>query len=99
MGVRCEFAVRLDGADVVPAAPRGLRQADPQRLLLPPALGLLAAAGLAGAALLLVHVRRRGPGRDTGTRLLSGTREPSVHTLPDALNNLRLQDGAGDGPR
>ncbi|NP_446118.2 delta-like protein 3 precursor [Rattus norvegicus] len=98
MGVRCEFAVRPDGADAVPAAPRGLRQADSQRFLLPPALGLLAAAALAGAALLLIHVRRRGPGRDTGTRLLSGTREPSVHTLPDALNNLRLQDGAGDGP-
>lgn len=92
--------MRPDGADVVAAAPRGLRQADPQRFLLPPALGLLAAAGLAGAALLLIHVRRRrGPGQDTGTRLLSGTREPSVHTLPDALNNLRLQDGAGDGPR
>ncbi|XP_076399123.1 delta-like protein 3 [Peromyscus maniculatus bairdii] len=98
MGVRCEFAVRPEGADAVPAAPRGLRQADPQRFLLPPALGLLVAAGLAGAALLLIHVRRRGPGRDTGTRLLSGTREPSVHTLPDALNNLRIQDGAGDGP-
>ncbi|KAH0513014.1 Delta-like protein 3 [Microtus ochrogaster] len=99
MGVRCEFSVRPDGADGVPAVPRGLRQADPQRFLLPPALGLLVAAGLAGAALLLVHVRRRSPARDPGTRLLSGTREPSVHTLPDALNNLRIQDGAGDGPR
>ncbi|CAO2626220.1 Delta-like protein 3 [Lemmus lemmus] len=97
MGVRCEFSVRPDGADGVPAVPRGLRQADPQRFLLPPALGLLVAAGLAGAALLLVHVRRRSPARDPGTRLLSGTRKPSVHTLPDALNNLRIQDGAGDG--
>uniref|UniRef100_A0A8C6WCE1 Delta-like protein 3 n=1 Tax=Nannospalax galili TaxID=1026970 RepID=A0A8C6WCE1_NANGA len=98
MGARCEFAVRPDGAGALPAAPRGLRQADPQLFLLPPALGLLVAVGLAGAALWLVHSRSRGLGRDTGAHLLSGTREPSVHTLPDALNNLRTQDGSGDGP-
>ncbi|XP_055450921.1 delta-like protein 3 [Psammomys obesus] len=99
MGLRCEFPVRPDGADAVPAAaPGGPSPADPRRLLLPPALGLLVAAALAGLALLLVHARRRGPGRDPGTRLLSGTREPSVHTLPDSLNNLRSQGGAGDGP-
>ncbi|XP_014651573.1 PREDICTED: delta-like protein 3 [Ceratotherium simum simum] len=80
------------------AAPPGPRLGDPQRFLWPPALGLLAAAGLAGAALLLVHVRRRGPGRETGSRLLAGTPEPSVHALPDALNNLRTQEGSGDGP-
>ncbi|XP_051017996.1 delta-like protein 3 [Acomys russatus] len=97
MGVRCEFAVSPDGADAVPAAPRRLRQADPQRFLLPPALGLLLAASLAGASLVFVYVRRRGPGQDTGVRLLSGTGESSVHTLPDSLDNLRLQDGAGDG--
>uniref|UniRef100_A0A8C9M6P9 Delta like canonical Notch ligand 3 n=1 Tax=Panthera tigris altaica TaxID=74533 RepID=A0A8C9M6P9_PANTA len=76
----------------------GLRQGDPQRFLLPPALGLLVAAGLAGTALLLVHVRRRGPVRDTGSRLLAGTPEPSVHALPDALNNRRTQEGSEDGP-
>nr|XP_006215161.1 delta-like protein 3 [Vicugna pacos] len=64
----------------------------------PPALGLLVAAGLAGAALLLVHVRRRGPGRDAGSRLLAGTPEPSVQALPDALNNMRTPEGSGDGP-
>uniref|UniRef100_A0A2R9C987 EGF-like domain-containing protein n=1 Tax=Pan paniscus TaxID=9597 RepID=A0A2R9C987_PANPA len=35
---------------------------------------------------------------DAGARLLAGTPEPSVHALPDALNNLRTQEGAGDGP-
>lgn len=103
MGTRCEFPVHPDGADdgagEVPAALPGLRQGDPQRFLLPPALGLLVAAGLAGAALLLVHVRRRGPGRDTGSRLLAGTPEPSVHVLPDALNNMRTPESSGDGPR
>ncbi|XP_011370629.1 delta-like protein 3 [Pteropus vampyrus] len=98
MGARCEFPVRPDGADdgagALPAPPR---QGDPQRFLLPPALGLLVAAGVAGAALLMVHVRRRGPGPDTGSRLLAGTPEPSVHALPDALNNLRTQEGSGDG--
>jgi Golgi apparatus protein 1 len=100
MGARCEFPVHPDGADdgagALSAAPPGLRRADPQRFLLPPALGLLAAAGLAGAALLLVHVRRRSPGRDTGSRLLAGTPELSV---PDALNNVRTQEGSGDDPR
>uniref|UniRef100_A0A8D0N4V2 EGF-like domain-containing protein n=1 Tax=Sus scrofa TaxID=9823 RepID=A0A8D0N4V2_PIG len=99
---RCEFPVHPDGADgsagALPAASPGLRHGDPQRFLLPPALGLLVAAGLAGAALLLVHVRRRGPGRDTGSRLLAGTPEPSVHALPDALNNMRTQEGSEDGP-
>nr|XP_014332098.1 PREDICTED: LOW QUALITY PROTEIN: delta-like protein 3 [Bos mutus] len=98
MGARCEFPVHPDGAGALPAAQPGLRQGDPQRFLLPPALGLLVAAGLAGAALLLVHVRRRGPSRDTGPRLLAGTPEPSVHALPDALNNMRTQEGPGDGP-
>ncbi|XP_016064622.1 PREDICTED: delta-like protein 3 [Miniopterus natalensis] len=101
MGARCEFPVHSDGADddssgALPAAPPGLRQGDPQRFLLPPALGLLVAAGLAGAALLLVHVRRCGPGPDTGSRLLAGTPEPSVLALPDALNNMRTQEGSGD---
>uniref|UniRef100_A0A8C4LWZ9 Delta like canonical Notch ligand 3 n=1 Tax=Equus asinus TaxID=9793 RepID=A0A8C4LWZ9_EQUAS len=86
------------GAGALPAAPPGPRPGGPQRFLWPPALGLLGAAGLAGAVLLLVHVRRRGPGRDTGSRLLAGTPEPSVHALPDALNNLRTQEGSGDGP-
>ncbi|XP_005868905.2 PREDICTED: delta-like protein 3 [Myotis brandtii] len=63
-----------------------------------PALGLLVAAGLAGAALLLVHVRRCGPGRGTGSRLLAGTPDPSVFALPDALNNLRTQERPGDDP-
>ncbi|XP_055002117.1 delta-like protein 3 [Sorex araneus] len=103
MGPRCEFAVHPDGAaggaGALPAAPPGPRQGeDAQRFLLPPALGLLVAAGLAGGGLLLVHIRRRGPGRDTGSRLLAGTPEP-VHTLPDALNNRRTQDCPGDGPR
>lgn len=98
MGARCEFPVHPDGAGALPVAPPGLRSGDPQRFLLPPALGLLVAAGLAGSALLLVHVRRRGPGRDTGSRLLAGTPEPSVHALPDALNNMRTREGAGDGP-
>ncbi|XP_023577242.1 delta-like protein 3 [Octodon degus] len=99
MGVRCEFPVHPDGAGVLPARWPGLRRADPQRLLLLPALGLLVAAGLAGAALLLVHLRRRrGPSPDTGSRLLAGTPEPSLHALPDALNNLRTQEGCGDGP-
>ena len=74
-------------------------QSDPQSFLLPPALGLLVAAGLASTALLLVHVRRCGPGRHTGSRLLAGTPEPFVHALPDALNNSRTQEGSGDGPR
>ena len=99
MGARCEFPVHPDGAGALPAAQPGLRQGDPQRFLLPPALGLLVAAGLAGAALLLVHVRRRGPSRDTGPRLLAGTPEPSVHALSDALNNMRTQEGPEDGPR
>ncbi|KAI4558573.1 hypothetical protein MJT46_013215 [Ovis ammon polii x Ovis aries] len=99
MGARCEFPVHPDGAGALPAAQPGLRQGDPQRFLLPPALGLLVAAGLASAALLLVHVRRRGPSRDSGPRLLAGTPEPSVHALPDALNNMRTQEGPGDGPR
>lgn len=104
MGARCEFPVHSDGADddssgALPAAPPGLRQGDPQRFLLPPALGLLVAAGLAGAALLLVHVRRCGPGPDTGSRLLAGTPEPSVLALPDALNNMRTQEGSGDRRR
>uniref|UniRef100_A0A8D2INF2 Delta-like protein 3 n=1 Tax=Urocitellus parryii TaxID=9999 RepID=A0A8D2INF2_UROPR len=98
MGARCEFPVHPDGADEGVAARPSLRQSDPQRFLLPPALGLLVAAGLAGAALLLIHVRRRGPGRDTGSRLLAGSPEPSVHALPDALNNLRTAEGSGDGP-
>ncbi|KAF7469183.1 hypothetical protein GHT09_019523 [Marmota monax] len=98
MGARCEFPVHPDGADEGVAARPSLRQSDPQRFLLPPALGLLVAAGLAGAALLLIHVRRRGPGRDTGSRLLAGSPEPSVHALPDALNNLRTPEGSGDGP-
>ncbi|XP_055992900.1 delta-like protein 3 [Sorex fumeus] len=99
MGPRCEFPVHPDGADALPAAAPGPRQGeDAQRFLLPPALGLLVAAGLAGGGLLLVHIRRRGPGRDTGSRLLAGTPEPA-HTLPDALNNRRTQDCSGDGPR
>ncbi|XP_019521800.1 PREDICTED: delta-like protein 3 [Hipposideros armiger] len=102
MGSRCEFPVHPHGADdgagALPAALPDLRQGDPQRFLLPPALGLLVAAGLAGTALLLIHVRRRGPGPDTGSRLLAGTPEPSVHALPDALNNMRTQEGSGDGP-
>ncbi|XP_066205867.1 delta-like protein 3 [Saccopteryx leptura] len=104
MGARCEFSIHSDSADddgssdPLPAAPPGLKQADPQRFLLTPALGLLLAAGLACAALLLVHVRRCGPGRDTGSRLLAGTPEPSVYALPDALNNLRTQEESGDGP-
>ncbi|GAB5582047.1 delta-like protein 3 isoform X1 [Prionailurus iriomotensis] len=102
MGARCEFPVHPvgvdDGTGALPAALPGLRQGDPQRFLLPPALGLLVAAGLAGTALLLVHVRRRGPVRDTGSRLLAGTPEPSVHALPDALNNRRPQEGSEDGP-
>ncbi|XP_011807923.1 PREDICTED: LOW QUALITY PROTEIN: delta-like protein 3 [Colobus angolensis palliatus] len=61
-------------------------------------------AGFAGPrcehdlALLLVHVRRRGHAQDAGSRLLAGTPEPSVHALPDALNNLRTQEGPGDVP-
>ncbi|XP_058136222.1 delta-like protein 3 isoform X2 [Dasypus novemcinctus] len=101
MGARCEFAVRPDSADggagAVPGAPPGPRQGDPRRFLLPPALGLLVAAGLAGAVLLLVHVRRRGPGRDTASRLLAGTPEPPGHIFPDALNNLRTHERPGDG--
>ncbi|XP_045702874.1 delta-like protein 3 [Phyllostomus hastatus] len=101
MGARCEFSVHSDDNDgsagALPAAPPGLRQSDPQRFLLPPALGLLVAAGLAGTALLLVHVRRGGPGRRAGSRLLPGTPEPFVHALPDALNNRRMQEGSGDG--
>lgn len=109
MGARCEFPVRSDGADddddgggsegALPAAPPGLRQGGPPRFLLPPALGLLAAAGLAGAALLLVHVRRCGPGRGPGSRLLPSSPGPSVLALPDALNNLRAQERSGDDPR
>ncbi|XP_042523717.1 delta-like protein 3 [Dipodomys spectabilis] len=102
MGTRCEFPVRPDGADqgagAVPAIPPGPRRADPQRFLLPPALGLLVAAGLGGAALFVVQVRRRGSGRDAGSRLLAGTPEPAGHMLPDALNNRRTQEGPGDGP-
>ncbi|XP_011763103.2 delta-like protein 3 isoform X1 [Macaca nemestrina] len=98
MGARCEFPVHPDGVSALPAAPPGLRPGDPQRYLLPPALGLLVAAGVAGAALLLVHVRRRGHAQDAGSRLLAGTPEPSVHALPDALNNLRTQEGPGDVP-
>ncbi|KAB1274274.1 Delta-like protein 3 [Camelus dromedarius] len=102
MGTRCEFQVHPDDADggagALPAAPSGPRRGDSQLFFLPPALGLLVAAGLAGAALLLVHVRRRGPGRDTGSRLLAGTPEPSVQLLPDALNNMRTPEGSGDGP-
>ncbi|XP_033621880.1 delta-like protein 3 [Fukomys damarensis] len=101
MGARCEFPVHPNGADdgagALPAASSDLRQADPQRFLLPPALALLVAAGLAGVVLLMIHLRR-GPGRDTGSRLLAGTPEPSVHALPDALNNLRTQEGSGDSP-
>ncbi|EHH59574.1 hypothetical protein EGM_09716 [Macaca fascicularis] len=96
MGARCEFPVHPDGVSALPAAPPGLRPGDPQRYLLPPALGLLVAAGVAGAALLLGHVRRRGHAQDAGSRLLAGTPEPSVHALPDALNNLRTQEGPGD---
>ncbi|XP_036263866.1 delta-like protein 3 [Pipistrellus kuhlii] len=109
MGARCEFPVRSDGdgADddddddrggALPAAPPSLPQGGPQRLLLPPALGLLVAAGLAGAALLLVQVRRRGLGRGPGPRLLPGTPDPSVLALPDALNNLRTQERTGEDP-
>ncbi|XP_054436820.1 delta-like protein 3 [Pteronotus mesoamericanus] len=106
MGSRCEFSVHAyddgpedeDSRGALPAVPPGLRQSDPRRFLLPPALGLLVAAGLAGAALLLVHLRRCGPGRDTGSPLLVGTPEPFVHAVPDALNNLRTQEGSGDGP-
>lgn len=99
MGARCEFPVHPDGVSALPAAPPGLRPGDPQRYLLPPALGLLVAAGVAGAALLLVHLRRRGHAQDAGSRLLAGTPEPSVHALPDALNNLRTQEGPGDVQR
>lgn len=104
MGARCEFSVNPDGADdnsvgALPAAPRGLRQGGPQLFLLPPALGLLVAAGLAGAALLLVHVRRCGPGCGTGSRLLASTPDPPVFALPDALNNLRTQEKPVDDPR
>uniref|UniRef100_A0A2K6TIJ0 Delta like canonical Notch ligand 3 n=1 Tax=Saimiri boliviensis boliviensis TaxID=39432 RepID=A0A2K6TIJ0_SAIBB len=35
--------------------------------------------------------------QDAGSRLLAGSPEPSVHALPDALNNLRTQEGPGDG--
>uniref|UniRef100_A0A8C2YUP7 Delta like canonical Notch ligand 3 n=1 Tax=Chinchilla lanigera TaxID=34839 RepID=A0A8C2YUP7_CHILA len=99
MGARCEFPVHPDGgAGAVSVASPDLGQTGPQRFLLPPALGLLVAAGLAGAALLLIHLRRRGPGRETGSRLLAGTPEPSLHALPDAINNLRTQEGSGDGP-
>ncbi|KAF6077278.1 delta like canonical Notch ligand 3 [Phyllostomus discolor] len=102
MGARCEFSVHSDDNDddsagALPAAPPGLRQSDPQRFLLPPALGLLVAAGLAATALLLVHVRRGGSGRHAGSRLLPGTPEPFVHALPDALNNRRTQESSGDG--
>ncbi|XP_060041904.1 delta-like protein 3 [Erinaceus europaeus] len=100
MGPRCEFPVHPDGAEddgagALPAAPQG-GQEDPQRFLWPPALALLAAAGLAGVALLLMHVRRRGPGHDTASRLLAGTSEPSVLAPPDALNNSTAHEGAGD---
>ncbi|XP_004595241.2 delta-like protein 3 [Ochotona princeps] len=102
MGARCEFPVHPDGGGALPAAaPPDQRQADPQRFLWPPALGLLLAAGLAGVALMLVHVRRRsGPRQETGSLgLLAGTPEPSSHgLLPDALNNLRrTPEGARDG--
>nr|XP_003467216.2 LOW QUALITY PROTEIN: delta-like protein 3 [Cavia porcellus] len=98
MGARCEFPVHPDGAGAVPAASPGLEQTDPRRFLLPPALGLLVAAGMAGTALLLIHLRRRSsPGRDSGSRLLAGTPEPSLQALPDAFNNLRTQEGSGDG--
>ncbi|XP_075392762.1 delta-like protein 3 [Tenrec ecaudatus] len=101
MGARCEFPVRPDGADgegAWPAASLGPKQ-DAQSLLLPPVLGLLVAVGLAGAALLLVvHLRRRGPGRDTGSPLLAGTPEPPIHTFPDALNNVRTRADSGDPP-
>lgn len=100
MGARCEFPVHPDGAGAVPAASPGLGQTDPRRFLLPPALGLLVAAGMAGTALLLIHLRRRSsPGRDSGSRLLAGTPEPSLQALPDAFNNLRTQEGSGDGQR
>ncbi|XP_076987997.1 delta-like protein 3 [Tamandua tetradactyla] len=102
MGARCEFAVHPDGTDdgarALPAAPQGPRQVNPQHFPLPPALGLLVTAGLAGAVFLLVHVRRRGSGRDIGSRLLAGTPEPPTQVLPDALNNLRAQEGSRDGP-
>ncbi|KAK2495041.1 hypothetical protein MC885_003168 [Smutsia gigantea] len=102
VGALCESPVHPEGAgestDTLPGAPPGLRCGDPQRSLLPPALGLLVAVGLASAALLLVRVRRRGPGWGTGCRLLAATPEPSVHPLPDALNNVRTQEGRRDGP-
>ncbi|XP_012585951.1 PREDICTED: delta-like protein 3 [Condylura cristata] len=88
-GSNCEK--RVDRCSLRPC-----QNGDPQRFLVPPALGLLVAAGVASAALLVVHARRRGSGRDTGSRLLAETPEPSVHGPPDALNNLRTPEGPGD---
>ncbi|KAM6223682.1 delta-like protein 3 [Rhynchocyon petersi] len=102
MGARCEFSVRPngaeDGAAALPAAPAAPRAGNMQRFLWAPALGLLVAAALAGAVLLLVYLRRRVPGGDTGSRLLAGTLEPPILTLPDAINNLRTPEDPGDGP-
>ncbi|XP_006871590.1 PREDICTED: delta-like protein 3 [Chrysochloris asiatica] len=101
MGARCEFPVHPDGADddvgALPATPLSPRLGDTQRFLALPVLGMLVALGLAGAAVLLVHLRRRGPSRDTGSRLLAGTPEPPIHALPDALNNMRTREDSEEG--
>ncbi|XP_006901189.1 PREDICTED: delta-like protein 3 [Elephantulus edwardii] len=102
MGARCEFPVHLSRADdsarALPRAPAASRQENLQRFLWAPALGLLMAVVLAGAALLVVHLQRRVPSGDTGSRLLAGTLEPTIHAFPDPLNNSQAREDSEDGP-
>lgn len=62
-----------------------------------PPLWLGTAGGCGPGQCCTLPVPWCAPGKETGSCLLVGTLESSVHVLPDALNNRRTQEGSGDG--